>query len=66
MPEMKGRSLEELDEIFEAKTPAWKFKDFQCTVRDEAAFDMQELTGVVIGKGELTSTQVENVEQEPV
>ncbi|KAE9365031.1 general substrate transporter [Stipitochalara longipes BDJ] len=66
MPEMKGRSLEELDEIFEAKAPAWKFKNFQCISKDEAAFVMQERTGVVIGKGEVTSTEVENIEREAV
>jgi hypothetical protein len=41
-------------------------RDFQCIFRDKSIFDMQERTGVVIGKGELTSTQVENVEQEAV
>ncbi|KAN0089090.1 general substrate transporter [Hyaloscypha variabilis] len=66
MPEMKGRSLEELDEIFEARTPAWKFKDFQCTSKDEAAFVMQERTGVIIGKGELTRVEVENVDRDAV
>ncbi|CAL5868250.1 uncharacterized protein PFLUO_LOCUS2474 [Penicillium psychrofluorescens] len=28
-PELKGRSLEEVDELFEAKLHAWQFKDFQ-------------------------------------
>tara|TARA_R110002060_G_scaffold6739_4_gene10203 strand:- start:615 stop:812 length:198 start_codon:yes stop_codon:yes gene_type:complete len=60
MPEMKGRSLEELDEIFEARTPTWKFKQFQCTIRDEAAFDMAERTGVRIGKEGDVSEQVED------
>ena len=31
MPELKGRSLEEVDELFAAKLPAWKFKKFQCS-----------------------------------
>lgn len=30
MPEMKGRSLEQLDEIFAAKAPARSFAMFQC------------------------------------
>lgn len=57
---MKGRSLEELDEIFQAKTPTWKFTQFQCTIRDEAAFDMAERTGVRIGKEGEVSEQVED------
>lgn len=39
MPEMKGRSLEELDEIFLNKTPARRFKEYQCTVAERAADD---------------------------
>ncbi|CAH0057654.1 unnamed protein product [Clonostachys solani] len=31
VPEMSGRSLEELDELFRAKVPAWKSKDYVCT-----------------------------------
>lgn len=61
---MKGRSLEELDEIFEARTPALKFKDYQCTIRDEAAFEVQEKTGVVIEKAELVGTHVETADME--
>ncbi|KAI5477374.1 hypothetical protein MNV49_006440 [Pseudohyphozyma bogoriensis] len=29
MPELKGRTLEEIDEIFEAKVPAWRFKSYE-------------------------------------
>lgn len=62
MPEMKGRSLEELDEIFNARTSAWKFKSFQCTIKDEAAFDMQERTGVRVEKeGGTLTNEVEDV-----
>lgn len=56
MPEMKGRSLEELDEIFAAKTPTRKFKDFQCIIKDEAAYDVQEKTGIKIGKEEVRAS----------
>ncbi|KAI0022614.1 MFS monosaccharide transporter-like protein [Xylariomycetidae sp. FL0641] len=31
MPEVKGRSLEEIDEMFEARVPARKFRKYQCT-----------------------------------
>lgn len=29
VPELKGRSLEEVDELFEAKIHAWEFKNYQ-------------------------------------
>jgi hypothetical protein len=31
MPELKGRSLEDIDELFDAGLPAWKFKQYECT-----------------------------------
>ena len=30
MPEVKGRSLEEIDEMFEANVSARKFKSYKC------------------------------------
>lgn len=29
MPELKGRNLEEIDELFEARIPAWRFKKYE-------------------------------------
>ncbi len=63
MPEMKGRSLEELDEIFAARTPAWKFKEFQTIIRDEAAHDMREHTGIELDKNQ--AVEREEVEVAP-
>jgi hypothetical protein len=51
MLEMQGRSLEELDEFFEARILAWKFKEFQCTSKDEAAFVLQERAGAAMDRG---------------
>lgn len=31
LPELKGRSLEELDEMFEARVPTRKFRNYVCT-----------------------------------
>lgn len=31
MPELKGRNLEEIDQLFEANIPAWKFHKFETT-----------------------------------
>jgi hypothetical protein len=47
MPEMKGRSLEELDEIFEAGLPARKFPQYQCRIHEDA---MQDVDAHVIEK----------------
>ncbi|KAJ5151075.1 Maltose permease [Penicillium canariense] len=30
LPEVKGRTLEEIDEMFEQRLPAWKFSSYQC------------------------------------
>lgn len=51
MPELKGRSLEDMDELFAAKLPAWRFKDYDST--DQACLtarekDLKEDTGVQI------------------
>ncbi|EME86713.1 uncharacterized protein MYCFIDRAFT_29572 [Pseudocercospora fijiensis CIRAD86] len=57
MPEMKGRSLEQLDEIFAAKVPARKFKDYQCR-----EIELLELIGDdKLGDGKATT--VEKVEE---
>lgn len=45
MPEMKGRSLEELDEIFEAGVPARKFKQFECRIVEDAMHDVDAIHG---------------------
>jgi hypothetical protein len=38
-PEVKGRSLEEIDELFEARIPARKFRSYKCTGRAAAVKD---------------------------
>jgi hypothetical protein len=40
MPEMKGRSLEELDEMFAARVPVRKFRSYVCAVREDARRDV--------------------------
>ncbi|KAL4886713.1 general substrate transporter [Aspergillus karnatakaensis] len=39
IPEMKGRSLEELDEMFGAGVPAREFKGYQCVIGEVARMD---------------------------
>lgn len=53
-PELKGRSLEEVDEMFEAKLQAWQFKDFQTSgighrVTDLESYDRTALEGSKLG-----------------
>ncbi|KAF2647183.1 general substrate transporter [Lophiostoma macrostomum CBS 122681] len=60
MPEMKGRSLEELDEIFEAGVSARKFKGYECRIVEEAMHDIDiKHTGTTRKE----DTVVESVEQ---
>ena len=37
---MKGRSLEELDEIFEAGMPARRFPEYKCKIVEEVKQDV--------------------------
>ncbi|KAL2864127.1 general substrate transporter [Aspergillus lucknowensis] len=46
IPEMKGRSLEELDEIFAARVPARKFAGYQCLIREAARMDAVNAEGL--------------------
>ncbi|RDL38161.1 Uncharacterized protein BP5553_05594 [Venustampulla echinocandica] len=41
IPEMKGRTLEELDEIFAAKVSARKFSAYECRIKYEAERDVK-------------------------
>lgn len=36
MPETKDRTLEEIDEMFEKKVGAWKFKSYVCVEANDA------------------------------
>lgn len=46
MPEMKGRSLEELDEIFAARVPARKFREYRTVIQEAARIDAVNAKGV--------------------
>jgi MFS family permease len=50
MPEMKGRSLEELDEIFAAGVPARKFREYRTVIREAARIDAVNAKGAGLGK----------------
>ena len=36
LPETKDRTLEEINEMFEKKVPAWKFKSYVCVETNDA------------------------------
>ncbi|KAK3313998.1 general substrate transporter [Apodospora peruviana] len=41
LPELKGRTLEEIDELFERRIAAWKFKSTKTNIMDEALREVQ-------------------------
>ena len=67
MPELKGRNLEEIDQLFNARIPAWKFSNFETTglTHDVAVIaaggSKADAAGDYLSKGEL----VEHVEVGP-
>jgi hypothetical protein len=42
LPETKGRSLEEIDELFENNVPASGFKTYQTTILDQAVQEVRD------------------------
>ncbi|KAK0625128.1 major facilitator superfamily domain-containing protein [Bombardia bombarda] len=48
LPELKGRTLEEIDELFERGASAWKFKSTKTNIMNEALREVQEKEGHLI------------------
>lgn len=57
IPEMKGRSLEELNEIFSARVPARDFSRYQCAIHEEIIHNVVAPKG---GHGEVV--EIEDVQ----
>ncbi|KAJ5302938.1 hypothetical protein N7476_009737 [Penicillium atrosanguineum] len=53
MPEMQGRSLEELDEIFEAQVPARKFEGYRTVIREVARIEAVNAKEIGIGEKDM-------------
>ncbi len=53
LPELKGRTLEEIDELFERKIPAWKFKTTKTNIMDEALKEVRNREAGFIGSREV-------------
>ncbi|KAG8624009.1 hypothetical protein KVT40_008985 [Elsinoe batatas] len=63
IPEMKGRTLEEIDEMFMHRVGARKFHAYVSTIHDEAMMDIKLNTGVFDEK-DMGETRVEEVKRE--
>ncbi|RXK38375.1 hypothetical protein M231_04284 [Tremella mesenterica] len=64
LPELKGRSLEEVDDLFEQRLWAWQFR--HATTSGVGARIHRLEQGVIEGKEEFHSEHVENVESDKV
>lgn len=42
VPEVRGRSLEEIEEMFDKGIPAWQFKDFVCEGVEQAKAEAEQ------------------------
>ncbi|KAJ9602975.1 hypothetical protein H2200_012755 [Cladophialophora chaetospira] len=47
---LKGRSLEEIDELFEKRVGVFKFKNYQTEIQEKALHDVQINTGAFLDK----------------
>lgn len=47
MPELKGRTLEEIDELFANRISAWKFKSYKTTIQEQALAEVRRQEGLV-------------------
>ncbi|KAK3323362.1 general substrate transporter [Cercophora scortea] len=63
VPEMKGRTLEEIDELFEKRVATPDFKTFKTGIREEAIRDIQVQSGGQ-GEGEAKSESAVAVQEE--
>ncbi|KAI8635416.1 general substrate transporter [Xylariaceae sp. FL1651] len=60
VPETKGRTLEEIDELFNNRVPVRKFKTYQTIIIDEAMKDIKEHSG---GTDKNSTLVTEHVDQ---
>jgi len=48
---MKGRSLEELDELFQKRVGVFEFSTYRTEIQEKALHDVQTNTGAFLDKG---------------
>lgn len=63
MPELKGRNLEEIDELFAAKLPAWRFKRYQTSGLSHDVGALQQKDGSIIST-KAAALELDDVETE--
>ena len=59
IPELKGRSLEEIDELFENKVPMLGFKTYETKILDNVVKEVQDR----LGREEKPVAKVEEVSE---
>ncbi|KAI0020983.1 general substrate transporter [Xylariomycetidae sp. FL0641] len=59
VPETKGRTLEEIDELFANRVPVRRFKDFETTIVEEA---LKEIEGHDVGMKKTSAPAAEHVD----
>lgn len=62
IPEMKGRSLEELDELFENHVSVKKFRKYHTRIQDDAVHDVQASIGAFLDKGPVVTHVEQSIE----
>ncbi|OKL56640.1 hypothetical protein UA08_08358 [Talaromyces atroroseus] len=58
VPEMKGRSLEELDELFQSKVPAWRSSSFEATGIGATITQIDNMNSIGQGTQVLIATEI--------
>lgn len=58
IPELKGRSLEEIDQLFAEKVSVRNFPTYHCTVLEVALHDVQVKTGLYADKAQVDHVDV--------
>ena len=61
VPELKGRSLEEVDQLFAEKVSVREFPKYHCTILDQALHDVQLNTGLF--KDNIEVTHIDNAHE---
>ncbi|KAL7651557.1 hypothetical protein ACMYSQ_011263 [Aspergillus niger] len=64
-PELKGRSLEEVDQMFEARLHAWDFKDFQTTGAGRRLVELERHDRTALEEGVSSIEHVERDKGQP-
>lgn len=58
LPELKGRALEEIDELFERKVPAWKFKSAETSIVSDAIKEVRQRGEVGEDRGKASTVEI--------